>query len=44
MIKNYAKDKSCLKPKKSTIDFILNYSKNLQISRVKNMSFEVFQS
>lgn len=44
MTKNYSKEKNILKPKKSTIDFILNYSKNLHVARTKNMSFEVFQS
>jgi len=44
MTKDYPKEKNGLKPKKSTIDFILNYSKNLHVTRIKNMSFEVFQS
>lgn len=44
MTKNYSKEKNELKPKKSTVDFILNYSRNLHVCRYKTMNFEVFQS
>jgi len=44
MIQDYTKSSTNRKPKKATVKFLINYSKNLHIVRVKNKSFEVFQS
>ena len=33
-----------MSPKKETIDFLLNYSKALKISRYKKIQFESFQN
>ncbi len=43
MIKNYAVKKKSSKnlPKKETINFLLNYSKSLNIVKIGKMTFEV---
>lgn len=44
MTKNYSTKSSTsnLKPKKSTIDFILSYSKSLNVVKGKKLTFETF--
>lgn len=44
MTKNYAvkNNETNLNPKKSTIDFILSYSKALKVLKTDEKSFEIF--
>lgn len=41
MKKNYSFEKQILRPKKSTIDFLLNFSKSMSIVRIKNIEFVI---
>lgn len=44
MTNNYLTKKDQLKPKRSTIDFILNYSRNLQVIKVNSMNFNFYKN
>ena len=47
MAKIYAEDSIQLndfKPKKETIEFILNYSKAMKVVKLKNMNIEILQN
>ena len=47
MLKNYAEGSiqmNNLRPKKETIEFILNYSKALSVMKLKKMKIEILQN
>lgn len=47
MAKIYSKNPivaSAMKPKKEIVSFLLNYSKALNIVKIKNQSFELFSN
>lgn len=44
MKKNYSFEKTNLLPKKSTIDFLLQFSKSMSVVRVKKLEFVVVKN
>lgn len=41
MKKNDSLKVKTLKPKKQTIDFLLNFSKNLEVTKIKNKNYSI---